>query len=60
MTWKEKHECKLVTVLKEVVMAYFKVLFTYLTVKIMPNYDKFAMTVYCLSKFKMGKSRTQV
>jgi len=49
MTWEDMHGCKLVMVLKEAVMAYFNVLFTYLAVKIMQNHDKFAMVAYYLS-----------
>jgi len=54
MTWEDEHGCKLVMVLKEAVMAYFKVLFTYLAVRIMQNHDKFAMVAYCLSAFQTG------
>jgi hypothetical protein len=54
MTWEDEHGCKVVMVLKEAVMAYFKVLFTYLAVKIMQNHEKFAMVAYYLSAVQTG------
>ena len=52
--WEDEHGCKLVMVLKEAVMAYFKVIITYLAVKTMQNHDKFAMVAYYLSEIRTG------
>jgi hypothetical protein len=41
-------------VLKEAVMTYLKVLFTYLAVKIMQNHDKFAKVANYLSAIQTG------
>lgn len=54
MTWEDMHGCKLVIVLKEAVMAYLKVLFTYLAVKLIQNHDKYAMVAYYLSAIQTG------
>lgn len=44
--WEDEQGCKLVMVLKESVMAYLKILFTYLAVKTMQNHNKFAKVAY--------------
>lgn len=54
MMWEDEHGCKLVMVLKEAVMAYFKVIITYLAIKTMQNHDLFAMVAYYLSAIQTG------